>query len=101
MQGRGRVAAARAWRGGDATTLAVRYENGLQLLVSALGGTSAPMALRVMGEKSWKDLVFQDAFTAFRSALQEFVDGVRARQQRIAPDFVLEVVSLIEAGRGS
>lgn len=100
-QGRGRVAAARAWRAGDATTLAVRYENGFQLLASALGDTSAPLALRVMGDKGWKDLVFQDSFTAFRSALQEFIDGVRARQPRIAPDFVLEVVSLIEAGRCS
>lgn len=79
----------------------MRYENGFQLLASALGDTSAPLALRVMGDKGWKDLVFQDSFTAFRSALQEFIDGVRARQPRIAPDFVLEVVSLIEAGRCS
>ena len=99
VQGRGRVAAVRAWRGGDATTLAVRYENGFQLLASALGGASSPLALRVMGDRGWKDLVFQDSFTAFRNALQEFVDGVRSRQPRIAPDFVLEVVSLIETGR--
>jgi predicted dehydrogenase len=100
-EGRGRVSAAQGWHGGDAATLAVHYESGFQLLASALGSASAPLALRVMGDKGWKDLVFQDSFTAFRSALQEFIDGVRERQPRIATDFTLEVVSLIEAGRSS
>jgi predicted dehydrogenase len=98
VDGRGGISDVRAWRGDDTTTLGVRYESGFQLLVSAMGGASAPLALRVMGDRGWRDLVFQDSFTAFRSALQEFVDGVRARQQRISPDFVLEVVRLIEAG---
>ena len=100
-EGRGSVSAAQAWQSEDATTLAVYYESGFQLLASALGGASAPMSLRVMGDKGWKDLIFLDSFTAFRSALQEFVSGVRERQPRIATDFTLEVVSLIEAGRSS
>lgn len=96
---RGRATAFQGWHSDDSTTLAVRYKSGFELLVSAMGGTCAPMSMRVMGDKGWKDLVFLDAFTAFRSALQEFIDGVSARQPRIASDFVIEVVSLIEAGR--
>jgi len=99
--GRGRIISTQAWQDGDSTTLAVHYESGFQLLASSLGGASAPLSLRVMGDKGWKDLVFQDSFTAFRSALQEFVDGVRTREQRIDPHFLLEVVALVEAGRCS
>lgn len=97
--GRGAIAQTQSWHGDGSTTLAVRYTSGFRLLVTALGTTSAPLALRLMGEKGWKDLFFQDSFFAFRSALQEFIDGVRAREPRISSDFILEVVQLIEAGR--
>jgi hypothetical protein len=87
------------WREGESTTLAASMAGNRQLLVSALGAVSAPLALRVVGDKGWKDLVFTDAFTAFRSALQAFVDSVRTRSPAIPEDFVMDVVALIEAGR--
>ncbi len=101
VSGRGAVAQAQSWHGDGSTTLAVHYTSGFQLLVTALGATNAPLALRVMGEKGWKDFFFQDSFFAFRCALLEFIEGVRAREPRIPSDFVLEVVGLIEAGRRS
>jgi predicted dehydrogenase len=87
------------WREGESTTLAASVAGGRQLLVSALGAVAAPLALRVIGDKGWKDLVFHDAFSAFRSALQAFVDSVRARSPAISEGFVMDVVALIEAGR--
>lgn len=99
VEDRGRIVEKHVFHGPDSTTLAVRFENGFQLLASSLGTISSPLSLRVMGERGWKDLVFQDSFTAFRSALQEFIDGVRAREQRIDTNFLIEVISLIEAGR--
>jgi predicted dehydrogenase len=96
---RGKVLRTQTWRTEDSTTLAASFGDGLQLLVSAVGSAQSPLALRLMGDLGWTDLFFQDAFFAFRSALFEFVQGILHKDVRIEPDFMLEVVSLIEAGR--
>lgn len=96
---RGTVQRTQTWSCEDSTTLAVSYSDGLQVLVSALGAIHAPLALRVMGDLGWQDLFFQDTYSAFKKALFEFVQGIIHRDVRIAPDFMLEVVNLIEAGR--
>lgn len=95
----GTIGRTRVWRTEDSTTLAASLGDGLQLLVSTVGAAQSPLALRLMGELGWTDLVFQDAFSAFRSALSEFVQGILHRDVRIEPAFMLEVVGLIEAGR--
>lgn len=96
---RGTIERIRSWRGKDATTLAVEYSEGLQLLVSAMGSSSAPLTLRVMGDSGWKDLFFQDTYFAFKSALFDFVQGIIHKDVRIETAFMLEVIELIEAGR--
>ena len=96
---RGTIVRTQAWRNKDRTTLAAEYSEGLQVLVSTMGSSSAPLTLRVMGDLGWKDLFFQDSYSAFKSALFEFVQGIIHRDVRIDPEFMLEVVSLIESGR--
>ena len=96
---RGAIRRTQAWRNSDTTTLAVEYSEGLQLLVSTLGSSNAPLTLRVIGDLGWKDLFFQDTYFAFKSALFEFVQGIIHRDVRIDPEFMLEVVRLIESGR--
>jgi hypothetical protein len=96
---RGAVERLQTLHGADSTTLAVVYDSGFQALISVLGATQAPLALRVMGDRGSKDLIFKDSFAAFKAALQDFVDGIIHRGERIDPDFMLEVVTLIEAGR--
>lgn len=96
---RGTVERTQTWRNGHSTTLAATFTGGLDLLVSTLGPSCAPLALRVMGDAGWKDMVFQDSFFAFRSALFEFVQGIIHRDVRIDAAFMLEVVGLIESGR--
>ena len=54
-----------------------------------------------MGESGWRDLFFQDSFGAFKSALFDFVQGIIHREVRSEPEFLLEAISLIEAGRKS
>jgi predicted dehydrogenase len=75
-----------------------RFADGTEMTVQACGKVAAPIAIRVIGEAGWRDLVFRDAFSAFKGALADFVSSVRAPRQAISPDFMLEVVSLIEAG---
>ena len=96
---RGVIKRVHTLRNKDATTLAVEYSEGLQVLVSTMGSSNAPLTLRVMGDLGWKDLFFQDSYSAFKSALFEFVQGVVHRDVRIDPEFMLEVVNLIEVGR--
>jgi hypothetical protein len=95
---RGKIERIQNWRNGDSTTLAVRYSEGFEVLISAMGSCHAPLALRVMGDMGWKDLFFQDSYFAFKSALFEFVQGIIHSDVRIDPEFTLEVISLIESG---
>lgn len=87
------------WREDETTIFLASLTGGRQLLVMALGEIGAPMALRVIGNKGWKDLVFRDTFTAFHRALQHFVDSVLERSPAIQESFVMDVIALIEAGR--
>ena len=88
-----------SWRNEDSTILAARFRGGLHVLISTMGSFHAPLSLRVMGDLGWKDLFFQDAYSAFKIALFEFVQGIINRDVRIDPAFMLEVVNLIESGR--
>lgn len=98
---RGTIERTQVWRNKDATTLAVEYSAGIQMLVSTMGASNAPLTLRVIGDLGWKDLFFQDTYFAFKSALFDFVQGIIHRDVRIDPEFMLEVVNLIESGRAS
>nr|WP_298164611.1 Gfo/Idh/MocA family oxidoreductase [uncultured Pseudomonas sp.] len=81
--------------------LTVHWESGVITRFFAVGeSVVAPIAIRVIGSKGWKDLVFTDSFSAFKAALQDFVDGVRAKSVNSLPEFNRKVVGLIEAGQG-
>lgn len=98
--GQGAVVRSQTWRQEDRTTLDAVFSGGLEARISTFGNTAAPLGLRVFGSHGWYDLTFRNTFKAFRAALQDFVDGVRARDVRIPPEAMLDVVGLIEAGRG-
>lgn len=96
---RGAVVCSQRWSVADRVTLQVEFASGVEAQISTLGAAGAPLGLRVFGATGWCDLQFADTFRAFRAALQDFVDGVRARDVRIPPAAMLDVVDLIELGR--
>jgi predicted dehydrogenase len=96
---RGTIKRIHRWRCDDSVSMHLLFESGLQAQVCTLGASAAPLSLRVIGDRGWRDLVFVDSFTAFRAALNEFVQGVLKRDVRIPPEFMLEVAGIIEAGR--
>lgn len=96
---RGVLVRSQRWSVADRVTLQVEFATGVEAQVATLGTASAPLSLRVFGTTNWCDLQFTDTFGAFRATLQDFVDGVRARDVRISPAAMLEVVDLIELGR--
>ncbi|WP_301102052.1 Gfo/Idh/MocA family oxidoreductase [Propionivibrio sp.] len=96
---RGAVERTQCWHSDETTTLAVKYRGGFDALISTLGSTYAPLALRVLGESGWIDLFFEDTYAAFKSALHQFVQGIIHRDERTSSTFILEVIGLIERGR--
>jgi hypothetical protein len=96
---RGEVVRTQTSISSDSTTLAVVYSSGLQVLVSSMGSSVSPLTLRIIGDKGWKDLFFQNTYSAFKTALYEFTQGIIHKDERTKAEFILEVIALIEAGR--
>ena len=81
-------------------SLTVQRDDGVVLSFTATGhGISAPLRLSIHGVKATLDLDFNDSFSAFKSALQDFVDGVRFKSIRSNPAFNRACVAMIEMGR--
>lgn len=75
------------------------FEGGITADFSAFGNdVASPLSIRVHGESGWHDLIFKDSFSAFKSALVEFVGGVRTKTCRSPFEFNRQVVSIIESG---
>lgn len=79
--------------------VSVDFDNGITADFSAFGEeTAAPLSIRIHGDRGWQELQFVDVFTAFKTALSEFVKGVRTKTCRSPIKFNQQVVSIIEAG---
>lgn len=95
----GKLLSSQRWGYGDKVIVNFLWESGFQATVSTLGATKCPLSLRVMGDRGWCDLEFQDTFFAFKSALKDFVDGINNHDVRSDPVFLRRVVEMIEKGR--
>ena len=79
--------------------VSLNFESGITADFAAFGNEVAtPLSIRVHGERGWHDLIFKDSFSAFKSALVEFVDGIRTKTCRSPYEFNQQVVSIIESG---
>lgn len=99
--GRGRLLKHSRWQNADRIVVHTEFESGIECQVGTYGTLPVPISFRVMGTTGYCDLQFSDTFRAFRATLQDFVDGIRARDVRIAPQEMLDVVEIIELGRSS
>jgi predicted dehydrogenase len=75
-----------------------RSFTGVALSFTATGARPAQIVLDVRGTLGRRQLVFADAFTAFRTALQVFVDGQQQTELPIPREETLDVVRVIETG---
>ena len=91
-------AATTVLRSDDRTMLTATFPDGTSLSLASLGQLTSPIAFRVFGAKGMVDLHFRDSFTAFRAALQRFVDGVRLRQRMFDTNHIRIGAAIIEAG---
>lgn len=82
----------------DTGSLIVHWQSGVQTNFFALGEGLAPLSIRVSGTKGFKDLNFSDSFSAFKAALQAFIDGIERNEIASSKSFNKQVVELLESG---
>lgn len=84
----------------DGRFLALRWPAGGPDVHLMATGTdiSSPLSLRVVGNDDEVTLTFSDSFRAFKSALMEFVNGVREGRSRLSETFNRRAVQIIEMG---
>lgn len=78
--------------------LLVNWRSGVQTAFFASGDGVPPISIRIVGTKGFKDLFFSDSFTAFKSALETFVEGIRNQTVASPKSFNALVVQLLERG---
>ena len=81
-----------------AGSLLVNWRSGVQTSFFAVGDGVSPISIRIIGTKGFKDLIFTDSFSAFKSALEVFVEGVRNQSVVSQKSFNTLVVQLLERG---
>lgn len=83
---------------GNGSTVAVEWESGVRTTFFATGDGITPIVIKVIGTKGIKELTFHDSFSAFKTALETFIKGVRNRTIESPRCFNEKVVRIIEAG---
>lgn len=84
----------------DRSSLIVNFSSGIDIQIHTFGSSAAPLSIRVFGEHNWCDLFFTNTFQAFRSTLNDFVFGILNSDIRISSEEMLDVVRIVELGRG-
>ena len=79
-------------------TLVVNWESGIETAFFATGDGITPISINVIGTSGYKELRFSDSFSAFKMALEAFVEGVRFKKVNSTKNFNTLVVQLLEEG---
>lgn len=79
-------------------SLKVYWSSGIQTDFFALGDVQVPISIRVFGTNGCKDLTFTDSFSAFKAALQTFIEGILDKKVMSDKAFNTTVVQLLERG---
>lgn len=86
---------------GPINSLTTMYSKGMMLSIEAFGEIITPIKISIYGDRGHVELEFIDTFSAFKSALQTFINNVIAKSYNEITDSVLEAVNLIELGRSN
>jgi len=94
----GEIVRNQCWREGGVVTVNIAWQDGKQATFTAVENGAAPIRLSFVGAQGHETRTFQDSFSAFKTTLEVFIDSVRDREEKISPEFVLNVVRIIEYG---
>ncbi|MDB4577241.1 Gfo/Idh/MocA family oxidoreductase [bacterium] len=86
------------WKLGSATHVFARWSDDITTHFHATGSANSAIRIHYIGESGELLTIFEDSFSAFKSALEEFVRQIRQSEEVIPSDHVSRVVSMLEAG---
>lgn len=88
----------KVFQSGGQRHVSYAFANGQTLSIKTMGSISCPLELRVYGSRGHRTLRFTDAFTAFKAALEAFVQQATIGEPQIPKQQTMAVVHLIEQG---
>jgi len=83
---------------GKATILNICWNNGMTTTISASGDINGSISIDIEGEQEIISMIFVDTFNAFKSALNEFIQGILHKDIRSDRDFILKSIKIVELG---
>lgn len=82
----------------DRVLLTALWESAQTAVFHTSGSTKIEPKLRITGSKGEQTLVFTDSFTAFKNALQHFIDISHHKTSPPSHQHLLDCIKLVEAG---
>lgn len=85
-------------KGNGSTSVQIEWATGINAFLHTTGNLPAPIWMRVLGTKGYRDFYFSDTFYAFKSSLERFIDVVEGEKPNISRKFTKEMVDILEKG---
>ena len=87
------------WHNNGYSCLDLKLSSHINIKLETYGSGIIPMGIKIVGDKSYKDLIFKNTFQAFKNTLNEFILSITSKSNRIDEEQMLKVISWIEEGR--
>jgi len=81
------------------TRLELINKEGIIILIQSDKESSGPIEINLHGINGDIKLTFIDSFNAFKSALEDFIDGILTNEVKTKKASILEAISILEMGR--
>lgn len=94
----GSISSSNLSKKGRVCRLQLEFDTDLLVCFTSLGLSSCPIQIHIWGDRGEKLCIFQDAFYAFKTTLQTFLQAVKLKKEIIPRDKTLAVVQIIELG---
>ena len=94
----GNISKSNVWKSKDRVTLLVEFSNGIELQIQSVGKCLIPIALNVIGENGYKNIIITDTFYAFKKSLLKFEECIITKKTDTKPDEIKNTIRLIELG---
>lgn len=79
-------------------TVIINWENNITTSFKTLYDCKCPIKITIYGTKATKELIFEDTYNSFKSALSEFVQIVKKEKKNNSKEITLKAVEVIERG---
>lgn len=83
----------------DIISVQVNWTSEITANFQTFGKLGAPLSIRIVGTEGYKDLYIEDTYSAFRSALNMFLDVIEDREPNIPRELTMEMIQILEKGQ--